>query len=113
MKNNLLAQAINFPTLMQQALPTYTPGKINLKDIDLNLGTIISAILPYIFVIAGLILFFLLISSGFELLTSGGNPETQKKAQAKLTSAFVGFIIIFLAYWLAQIVEAVLGITIF
>lgn len=104
--------AIDFDVLRKSI--TLTPGaKIDLSKADLTIGEIISAILPYIFVIAGLILFFLLISSGFELLTSAGNPESQKKAQAKLTNAIVGFIIIFLAYWLAQIVEAVLGIQIF
>ena len=108
----IVTPAIDFDTLRMSV--TLIPGaKIDLSKTDLTIGEIISAILPYIFVIAGLILFFLLISSGFELLTSAGNPDTQKKSWAKLTNAFVGFIIIFLAYWLAQIVEAVLGITIF
>jgi len=113
MRNNLLAQAINFPTLMEQALPTYNPGKINLKDTNLNISTIISAILPYIFAIAGLVLFIFLIMGGFELLTSAGNPESAKKAQEKITSALIGFIIIFLAYWLTQALEIIFGIQIF
>jgi len=103
--------AINFQDIINQAFPAYTPGKINIKDTDI--GRIISALLPYLFAIAGLILFVFLIIGGFELLTSGGNPETTKKAQGRITSALIGFLIIFLAYWLAQILEVIFGIQIF
>jgi hypothetical protein len=50
---------------------------------------------------------------GFELLTSGGDPEKAKKAQERITSALIGFLIIFLAYWLTQILEVIFGISIF
>ena len=43
-------------------------------------------------------------------------PDTvdkEKKAQGKITSALVGFIIIFLAYWLTQALEIIFGIQIF
>jgi len=97
--------AINFPKLLEE-IP-------NFKFADATLGKVISALLPYIFAISGLILFVLLIIGGFELLTSGGNPETVKKAQGRITSALVGFLIIFLAYWLTQILEVIFGIQIF
>ncbi|MGB9911507.1 MAG: hypothetical protein ACPLKP_02775 [Microgenomates group bacterium] len=111
MEKKLLAQ-IDFKTLKDALKPTVTP-KIDLSKTDLTLGEIISALLPYLFIIAGLILFGMLIWGGFELLTSGGNPETTKKAQGRITSALIGFLIIFLAYWLTQILEVILGITIF
>lgn len=108
MTNKLLAQ-IDFKNLVPSIFPTTTlPG-----NPDLTLGLTISKILPYIFVFAGLILFAFLIMGGFELLTSAGNPESAKKAQGKITSALVGFIIIFLAYWLAQALEIIFGIQIF
>lgn len=102
-----------FPKIFNLAFPDYKPGKINLADPDLTLGRIISVLLPYIFAVAGLTLFGFLIFGGFQLLTSGGNPETVKKAQGKITSALVGFLIIFLAYWLTQILEVIFGISIF
>jgi hypothetical protein len=109
MTSKLLAQ-INFDNLRSQVFPD--PLSF-LGNKDLTLGGIISKILPYIFVIAGLILFVFLIMGGFELLTSAGNPESAKKAQGKITSALVGFIIIFLAYWLAQALGIIFGIQIF
>jgi len=111
MSNNLLAQ-VDFNQLRQALKPTIEP-KIDLSKADVTIGKIISALLPYIFALAGLILFIFLIMGGFELLTSGGNPESTKKAQGRITSALIGFLIIFLAYWITQILEVIFGITIF
>ena len=70
---------------------------------------IVNELVEYLFVAAGLILLFLLIFGGFELMTSAGDPEKTKKAQAKITSAIVGFLIIFLSYWIAQALGIMLG----
>jgi len=77
-----------------------------------DIGSIITQLLPYILVLAGLILFILLIIGGFGLLTSGGSPDKVKAAQGKITSAVIGFVIIFISYWLVRILEIVLGISI-
>jgi len=84
----------------------------NFAFTDATIGEIISALLPYIFTIAGLALFVFLIIGGFGLLTSGGNPEKVKSAQGKITSAIIGFVIIFVSYWLVRILEIVFGIDI-
>jgi len=86
------------------------PKDFNPKFTDL--GSIITQLLPYILVLAGLILFILLIIGGFGLLTSGGSPDKVKSAQGKITSAVIGFVIIFISYWLVRILEIVLGISI-
>jgi len=93
-------ETINYPTNFKFGSQTST------------LGDIISALLPYIFVIAGLTLFILLIIGGFGMLTSGGSPERMKAAQGKITSAVIGFVIIFISYWLMRILEIVFGISI-
>ena len=77
-----------------------------------SLGDIVSALLPYVFVLAGLTLFIFLIIGGFGLLTSGGSPEKMKASQGKITSAVIGFVIIFISYWLMRILEIVFGISI-
>lgn len=110
MKEKLLAQtpAVNFPDIIKKVFPPESlPAKANL-----TLGDIVSRILLYIFVLAGLILFGFLIFGGFELLTSAGNPDKVKAAQGKITNAIVGFIIIFLSYWIVQILEIIFGISI-
>jgi len=111
MNNNLLAQ-VDFNQLRQFLKPS-SESKIDLSKPDLTLGEIISKFLPYIFTLSGIVLFAFLILGGFELLTSGGNPEKAKKAQGRITSALIGFLIIFLAYWITQILEVIFGISIF
>lgn len=116
MTKTLLAKAVDFDTLIPSVfdnLGAHGISWIDLSKPGLTLGQIISAFLPYIFIIAGLILFGLLIIGGFGLLTSAGNPEKTKSSQGQIISALVGFLIIFLAYWLTQILEIVFGITIF
>jgi len=85
-------------------------GVININKEDLKLGEIVSGLLPYLFAGAGLFLLLYLIFGGFQLMTSGGDPKKMQEAKGKLTNALVGFIIVFVAYWLVQIVGTILGI---
>lgn len=78
-----------------------------------SLGAIVSKFLPYILVLAGLVLLFLLITGGFQYLTSGGDPKSTQSAQSKITSAVVGFILLFVAYWLFQILGLLMGLDFF
>lgn len=77
-----------------------------------NLGTVISQALPYIYVIAGLSLFLMLVSGGISVMTSAGNPDKAKAGYAKITSALIGFVIVFVSYFIVQIIEVVLGVNI-
>lgn len=70
---------------------------------------IINAIIPYVFVVAGLILLGLLIMGGFQLMTSAGDPKKTEAGKGKIVSGIIGFLIIFLAYWIAQAVGIMLG----
>lgn len=119
MKPTLIAQVdFNsiFNELKKYGIEIKLPGSAGPGSLPIQNATlwdIISAILPYIFVLAGLILFLILIAGGFGFLTAAGNPESIKKSQAKITNALLGFLIIFVAYWLVQILEIILGVTIF
>ena len=78
-----------------------------------NLASIINEALKYIFPFAGLILFFILIAGGFQFLTAAGNEESIKKASQKITYAIIGFVVIFVAFWLIKLLETVFGVEIF
>ena len=78
-----------------------------------NIGAIINLALPYLFVIAGLILLFMLILGGIGMMLGANNEAGLKKAQGQISNALLGFLMLFISYWLVQIVEAILGITIF
>lgn len=82
-----------------------------LSKSDLSVGQIVSKFLPYLFVFVGLILLAYLIMGGFEMMTSGGDPKKIQSAQGKVTNAIVGFLIIFVAYWITQILQSIFGLS--
>lgn len=74
--------------------------------------TFLSAILPNIFTIAGLLLLVYLVAGGLMFIKSAGS-EGKGKGKDAITNALIGFIIIFCAYWIIEIVEIITGIPIF
>ncbi len=77
-----------------------------------NIGEFITAVLPNIYIISGVILFILFIGAGFVIMTSSGDPEKQSKGMQALAASLIGFIIIFASYWIIQIVEILTGVPI-
>ncbi len=91
-------------------LPKY--GDVGFKFENSNLADIFNALIPYIYVIAGIILLFLLITGGIGLMTAAGSPDKIKMAQGKITAGLIGFLVIFISYFIAQILGLVLGVKI-
>ncbi len=75
-------------------------------------GSILSKLLPYLFVFGGLILFVMLIWGGFEMMGGATNPKASENGKNRITAAFKGFIILFVAVWIAQLAETIFGINI-
>ena len=78
-----------------------------------NFGSIISFIIPYVFVFAGLLLLLYLLYGGFHFIISMGEPKGMQEAKGKITNALVGFFIVFISYWIVLIVGKILGIDTF
>jgi len=94
-------------------LQSLDPEKTKTVALDSDLGTIggiLTALLPYLLIIAGLLLLVMLIMGGFKLLTSANNPDNAEAGKKQLTNAILGFIILFAAYWIAQIIQVLTGI---
>ena len=93
---------------MAVTLPTYTGTgfKFDAK----NLGDVVSAALPYVYAIAGLSMLLIIIWGGISLMTSAGDPGKSKAGYGMIQGGLVGFLIIFIAYFVAQIIQVVLGV---
>lgn len=89
------------------------PSK-GIESVFPNLGSLVSAILPNVYILAGILLFFLLIGGGLAIIAGGNDSDPRKTGQGAtaVTSALIGFLIIFTSYWIIQIVEAVTGLSI-
>lgn len=77
-----------------------------------SVGGIIGVFLPYILIIAGLVLFAMLVFGGFTMLSGAASKDGMEKGKAMVTHALIGFLIIFAAYWIAQILQVIFGISI-
>lgn len=75
-----------------------------------GVGVIISSIIPYLFSAAGILLLLYLLFGGLQLMLSRGDPKAIEAAKSKITNAFVGFLIVFAAYWIVQILGQLLGL---
>ncbi|HBP51109.1 MAG: hypothetical protein US68_C0004G0030 [Candidatus Shapirobacteria bacterium GW2011_GWE1_38_10] len=64
--------------------------------------------------IAGIILIVLIIAGGFMMIASAGSGDQKKAATGKtlITDALIGFLVIFLSYFIIQIVEVITGLSI-
>ena len=72
-----------------------------------NLASVVNNAIPVVFSIAGILLLLYLIWGGFDFLTSMGDPKKADSARGKITNALLGFLLIFAAYWIVQIINFV------
>lgn len=105
--SNLLADVGNPGGNGFSALPNYPAG---FKFTSMKIGDVLSELLPYILVIAALAMTLMLIVGGITLMTAMGDPGKTKDGYGKITAGVIGFIIIFVSYFVAQILEVVLGV---
>ena len=75
-------------------------------------GGIISRALTFAFPLAGLALFVMIVAGGLQILGGAANSKSLQEGQKRVTMAIVGFLVLFSSYWIAQILESILGITI-
>lgn len=74
------------------------------------LGFIISLFFSFILPLVGIIGFLFFLWSGFQYLMSKGDPKALAAAQARLTYAIIGLIIIFLAFALTSFFTGLFGL---
>ncbi|MDP2708770.1 MAG: hypothetical protein Q8O93_01800 [bacterium] len=70
-------------------------------------------IVKNLYFLTGIVLLFFLVAGGLGMIINAGNAEKQKQSSQTLTSAVIGYLIMFAAYWLVRIVEIVFGVEIF
>ena len=76
-------------------------------------GGILSRVLFFAFPIAGLILFVMIVYGGFEMLSGATSKKSMDSGRQRITAAVGGFFMLFVSYWIMQIIERVFGVTIF
>lgn len=89
------------------------PGGNNLVSSNGDIGGIITAILPFIFSAAAMLLLVYMAIGGLQMMTSRGDPKAMQSAQGKITNALIGFVIVIIAVSLVLLIGQLLGINVF
>lgn len=78
-----------------------------------NLASVVSVFFRYVFAFAGIALLLYLLLGGFSYLTAMGDPKKAESGKQKITYAIIGFIVIFAAFWLTQLVDYIFHLGIY
>jgi len=109
MYSTILAQPIDFDFLEEafesEGGPAYQFGGGTPLAEFFNMG-----IVNIIFFVAAFGFLFYLITGGLSMMTSRGDPKALEGAKARITNGLIGFVIIFTAYWIVQVVGLLLGL---
>lgn len=74
------------------------------------IAELIGKILNLLFMVGGLVLLVMIIISGIQWMLAGGNKESLARAQGRLTSAIVGFIILASAFAIISLIANILNV---
>jgi hypothetical protein len=80
-----------------------------------DLGTLVNILVFNAYILAGVVFLLLLIFGGIGVImgSSGGNSEQTAKGGKAVAAALIGFLIIFLSYWIIRIIEVITGMNVF
>lgn len=86
----------------QAELPTSPTSEFTAPGLP---AQIVSALLTFIFPIAGFITAIMIVISGIQFVTSKGDPKAAEAAKGRLTYAIIGFIVILLSFAILQTIN--------
>lgn len=80
-----------------------------------TIGSLINVILPNALIFAGIILMVYIVIGGFNMIRAAGSGDSEAAGKAKqtLTYGLIGFVIIFTAALVIQLIEFLTGVSIF
>lgn len=109
--SQLLAQCIKIG-VSQICGPFPTPGCIGVgcgTNAFATPGDVISRVMEYAFPFAGIILLFVVILSGYQLIVSGGESAKLQSAGKRITYGLLGFGLLIVSYVIVKTLSYILG----
>jgi len=76
-----------------------------------SIGDLVSILLRGSMTVAGIIILFFIVFGGISMIAGAGsdNPDQAAKGKQALTAAAIGFVVVFVAYWIIRIIEVIAG----
>lgn len=79
---------------------------------DLEPANLISSMIKLLLIVAAVVFFFMLVLGGIKWIMSGGDKGKTEEARNQITAALVGLVIVFSAWAIAQLINALFGVNI-
>ncbi len=80
---------------------------------NMEFPTLLSGMVKFVMVIAAVIFFFVLVFGGIQWIVSGGDKTGAETARKRITAALVGLVIVFVAFAIGMLIQALFGFDIF
>lgn len=96
--------------ILAQNNNVYPQPKVDVGFKIPEFSAVLSFVLKFFFLVAGLVALVYLLLGAFNWITSGGNKENIQKAQEKIQAAIIGLILIFVVLAIVAVVENVFNI---
>ncbi|MFH1602176.1 MAG: hypothetical protein ABIB61_04450 [Candidatus Shapirobacteria bacterium] len=77
-----------------------------------DIAGVFTELWKYIIPLAGIIMLVMIIFGGFEMMVSGGNPEKVASGRSRVMMGIVGFVVVFLSWFIIRAIEVIFGISI-
>ncbi|OGK14772.1 hypothetical protein A3H80_05200 [Candidatus Roizmanbacteria bacterium RIFCSPLOWO2_02_FULL_37_19] len=87
-----------------------TPIQGPLPDNISTISDVIGIILSFLYPLAGILLFFMLVWGGYSFLMSGGQPEKIKSARGKMSTALIGFFLLIFSFLIVRFISSIFGL---
>jgi hypothetical protein len=104
----LITPAVTYLTLTPIAFATNTLCPQGTSDFNglctVSISGVIGPLINLIFIIAIIAALLYLVYGGFKWLTSGGDKQAVASAREHIVAAIIGLVIIFLSYFILQII---------
>lgn len=102
-------------TLTSETFDSLNPLKQYSSGVEEDLSKpagIITRVMRFGFPLAGLILFVMLVWAGFEIVAGAAGKKSIDAGKQRATAAVIGFVLLFVSYWIAQLLEIIFGVQI-
>jgi len=74
-----------------------------------SLGDVVNRVMLFLVPLAGIILLFVFLWGGYDLMMSQGAPDKLKAAQGKIVTGLIGFILLVAAYLIVRLIATIFG----
>lgn len=100
-----------------ETFDSLNPIKITTSDPELaqelsSPAGFLNRVMQFAFPISGLLLFLMIVWGGFEMLSGATTQKSIEQGKNRIVAALIGFLLLFVAYWIMTIVETIFGVKI-